>query len=51
MIPYNALTDKSVITEIDIITNCDMTNLQMENFSNNIKNTFSCDNIQPPHKL
>ncbi|MGN0537801.1 MAG: ABC transporter permease [Acutalibacteraceae bacterium] len=48
MIPYNSLTDKSVITKIDIITNCDMTNLQMQNFSNSIKNTFPCENLQQP---
>lgn len=47
-IPYSSLEDKSVISEISVITNCDMTNLQRNIFADSIKETFNCGQVNLP---
>lgn len=48
VIPYSSIEDKSVISEISIITNCDMTDLQRNIFADSIKEIFNCGHVDLP---
>ena len=48
LIPYTSLADKSLLTEITVVTNCDLTTLKASAFVSDIENIFQCTDVEKP---